>query len=233
MHQEARLLPARMNIRSDGPARTERVRYVRAGVQLSDGLGFCGRGSWWYHDAMDIVAHGLWAATASEAAKGKGTPVRTGWAFFWGVFPDLFAFALPLTWIGGSFLLGNISFAEIPHPHGAYAGDPTTASLMLLAETLYQYSHSAIIFLVIFFCVRMFTGRYRFELGGWGLHILMDIPTHSRAFYPTPVFWPISNWTFDGISWATPWFLITNYALLCALLLFLKYKRKKEVGTVA
>lgn len=36
---------------------------------------------------------------------------------------------------------------------------------------------------------------------GWLLHILVDIPTHSRKRMGTRVFWPLSSWTYDGISW--------------------------------
>ncbi|OGO06343.1 MAG: hypothetical protein A2Y73_03930 [Chloroflexi bacterium RBG_13_56_8] len=38
--------------------------------------------------------------------------------------------------------------------------------------------------------------------GAWLLHILLDIPTHSRRRMATPIFWPLSRWAFDGLSWA-------------------------------
>lgn len=51
-------------------------------------------------------------------------------------------------------------------------------------------------------------------MAAWGLHILLDVPTHARSFYPTPFLWPLSDWTFDGVSWTAPWALALNYTLL-------------------
>ncbi|MBI5742400.1 MAG: hypothetical protein HZA25_00995 [Candidatus Niyogibacteria bacterium] len=53
----------------------------------------------------------------------------------------------------------------------------------------------------------------------------MDVPTHTYLFFPTPLFWPFSHYYFSGISWGTPWFLITNYSLLALTFWLL---RKKE-----
>lgn len=54
-------------------------------------------------------------------------------------------------------------------------------------------------------------------LGAWGLHILTDIPTHRRAFFPTPFLWPFSNYTVDAISWANPWFFFANLVALAVV----------------
>jgi len=35
----------------------------------------------------------------------------------------------------------------------------------------------------------------------WLLHILIDIPTHSRKNWAPAFLWPFSNFTVDGISW--------------------------------
>ena len=36
----------------------------------------------------------------------------------------------------------------------------------------------------------------------WLLHLLIDIPTHSRERMAPRPFWPLSHWAYDGISWA-------------------------------
>ncbi len=69
--------------------------------------------------------------------------------------------------------------------------------------------------------------RFPYELLGWLLHILIDIPTHSYSFYPTPFLWPISQYKFDGISWGTPWFMIVNYSSLAISYLVLWWKGKR------
>ena len=49
---------------------------------------------------MDIFAHALWTNALARAAEKRAenrhkTLLKIGWATFWGVFPDLFAFSLP------------------------------------------------------------------------------------------------------------------------------------------
>ncbi|MDO8664161.1 MAG: hypothetical protein Q7K44_01235 [Candidatus Liptonbacteria bacterium] len=67
------------------------------------------------------------------------------------------------------------------------------------------------------------------EMGGWLLHILLDIPTHSYAFYPTPVFWPLGGWKFSGYPWAHPWFIAANYSAIAVAYLTIRYFRKRKV----
>ena len=38
--------------------------------------------------------------------------------------------------------------------------------------------------------------------GAWLLHILVDMPTHSRQRMGPRIFWPLSRWAYDGVSWA-------------------------------
>jgi len=65
---------------------------------------------------MDIFSHGLWAGVAAKAINNKlekkGNQLRLNvWlAGFWGVFPDIFASAVPFVWLGLSVFLG------ISHP---------------------------------------------------------------------------------------------------------------------
>jgi len=35
----------------------------------------------------------------------------------------------------------------------------------------------------------------------WALHILVDIPTHSRRNWAPQFLWPLSAFTVDGVSW--------------------------------
>ncbi len=56
--------------------------------------------------------------------------------------------------------------------------------------------------------------RIVFELLGWLLHILIDIPTHSFRYYATRFLWPLSDFRIDGIAWWTPWFWGVTYGAL-------------------
>jgi len=61
---------------------------------------------------MDIFSHGLWAIVAYKGTndfvlKPKSKKSLKVWlAAFWGIFPDLFSFAIPFVWIFGGFGFG-------------------------------------------------------------------------------------------------------------------------------
>jgi hypothetical protein len=166
---------------------------------------------------MDIFAHGLWTAAAATGANRKlHTKIRAGWAAFWGVFPDLFAFTLPfcvLVWqkISGPAQAGP---RHIPH--------------LPLAWQLYQISHSLVTFSAVFGIVWLIARRPVLELLGWPLHILIDMPTHSARFFPTPFLWPVSSYRVSGISWANPWFMLVNYSAL-ATVYFLLWRNRQRL----
>lgn len=176
---------------------------------------------------MDILAHTLWAAAAAKGVNkstlfGKISPLNVGWTAFWGVIPDFFSFTIPFVMVYGDAIL-NRSFKYVtgmrrpetftPPPDQVWAWD--------LAENLYKLSHSLIIFGVVFAIVWLIRGMPYWEMSAWGLHILIDIPTHSKDFFPTPFLWPLSDFQISGIPWSRPWFMIVNYGALVLVYLFL------------
>jgi hypothetical protein len=183
---------------------------------------------------MDILSHGLWAAVATSAA-GRKLERRFDLrkAFFWGVFPDLFAFAIPFIWLVVSVVATDMTFADFPRPRGGEPPPLQDHAIYGLSPHLYDYSHSLVVFAavaLIVWAIQRRRGKTSFEavpwiLIGWPLHILMDVPTHSYRFYPTPVFWPLSGWKFDGFSWGVWWFMLLNYSSLTAAFLFLRLRR--------
>jgi hypothetical protein len=67
------------------------------------------------------------------------------------------------------------------------------------------------------------------EFMAWGLHILVDIPTHSSAFFPTPFLWPLSDFMVDGVGWSSPWIFFPNLILLVVFYLwFFVHKKRKN-----
>ncbi len=194
---------------------------------------------------MDIVSHGLWAAAASKASNLSASKVRkiNPWlAAFWGMFPDLFAFSISFVWIFVKLISHQISPTMLPRPENMEPGEYSTLWPMRLSLYLYNYSHSLVIFFAVIFFITLF--RYLrkkrsllqilpLEMGGWLLHILCDIPTHSYKFYPTPIFWPIWNWKFNGFSWGVWWFILLNYTLItiCYVIIYLKKNKfnKKSI----
>ena len=149
---------------------------------------------------MDIVSHGLWGAVAF----GRRNRSSFWLAFFIGLAPDLLSFGVLWT----AVVLGLAERPDFSH------GTPPESSIPQYVHHLYNVTHSFIVFLVAFLLIRFLLRRPLWELGAWGLHVLIDVPTHSYAFFPTPILWPLFNWKFDGWQWTTPTILIPNFVLL-------------------
>ena len=178
---------------------------------------------------MDILAHTLWTTAVARKGniegekKGKKFKVNIFWMAFFGIFPDLFAFTIPFIISFYRIITGQEIFSSFTTRHQVADG-------FNLAHTLYQYSHSLVIWLLVFFIVWLIWRRPRWELLGWMFHILIDIPSHSVLFFPTPFLFPISSYVFPyGIAWSNMWFMITNYTALLLVwggFLFKKHRKK-------
>lgn len=146
---------------------------------------------------MDILSHGLWGGVAF-GRKNK----KSYWlSFLFGVLPDFFVFR-PL-FIQNIFL------------HGFEFGQPPDGiTVPTYVYDRYEVTHSLVIFALVFCIVWLIRKRPLWELGAWGLHILVDIPTHSDRFFPTPFLWPLSDVHIDGHSWGTPEVFIPNVGAL-------------------
>jgi hypothetical protein len=180
---------------------------------------------------MDVFSHGLWAGAGAKAVNlKKKKSLRVWLAVLFGVFPDVFAFAISFTYLNYLRIMGR------PMPFSIRPGiEPPGENhnfLLNLTHNLYNISHSLFVFFVIFAVVAWACRRPVWEMGGWMAHILMDIPSHSYAFFPMPFLWPFSSFMVNGIPWGTPAFFWTNYSLIIffyTLLWYLK-KRKKKHG---
>lgn len=152
---------------------------------------------------MDIVSHGLWGAIAF----GRKSRSSFWLAFVIGLAPDLLSFGIFLT----AAMLG---YSEAPDFSN---GTPPESSIPSYVHHLYDATHSFVVFLVVFLSAWFYLKRPLWELWAWGLHVLLDVPTHSYAFFPTPVLWPLFAWKFNGWQWTTPHILIPDFVLLSAL----------------
>ncbi len=159
---------------------------------------------------MDIVAHGLWTAAAARVGQKKsGRRIRTGWAVFWGVFPDLFAFGIPIAILLVQRAAGTAPPLVGHHPH------------LPLVGWLYPIGHSFVISLPVLALVWLAARRPLLAMLGWPFHIFIDMWTHSDRFYPTPILWPVSTVHVSGVAWSDPWFMLVNYAALAIVYLLL------------
>lgn len=170
---------------------------------------------------MEIFSHALWASAGAAAAnRNSAARVRLVWFAVWAMFPDLFAFT-PGVIVGLWHRLSGAAQTHGPHVHNAAARH----------FDLYEISHSLVVFVPVFAVVWLIFRRPVWELLGWALHILMDIPTHS-AHFPTPFLWPLSSYRFIGISWRQGWFMALDCSALALafLLLWLSRRRVRQAA---
>jgi membrane-bound metal-dependent hydrolase YbcI (DUF457 family) len=167
--------------------------------------------------SMEIVSHALWATAAAQAANGKvATRVRVAWFAGWAAFPDLLAFT-PAVIAGLWYRLSGAARIRAHH---------SGVRRSWLDFDLYEVTHSLVVFALVFAVVWLIFRRPVWELLGWALHVLMDIPTHSSRF-PTPFLWPLSSYRIIGISWRQGWFMALDVSALMVVFLLLWRSRRR------
>ncbi len=183
---------------------------------------------------MDVFAHACWATAAGTATNRKlGLRLRLPWVAFWGVFPDLFAFTptfLLMLWF--RFVQG------IPTQGRFFIFSPVLRDALpdfLKPDELYHYSHSLVIFGLVFGAAWLMRRKPTLVMLGWLLHILMDIPTHRAGRYGTPFLWPFSDYRFNGISWGQDWFMVLNWTSIILVYVALwvwsiRHSQRRESG---
>ncbi len=162
---------------------------------------------------MDIISHGLygWVVFGNKNKK----QFRLSAAF--GVLPDFLAFGFPfavgiiamLSWDGNMF-------------SGWYHTQPN------YIHYIYNVTHSLITWAVVFGALRLIYKKPVKASFAWLLHILIDIPTHSLAFFATPFLRPISNYRFNGIAWSNRVIFIPNLIVLAILYSIYFYKKYRK-----
>jgi hypothetical protein len=181
---------------------------------------------------MDIFAHVLWAGAGACALRPKLRFNRT--TFWWMIglaaAPDIVPM-LPVAVYASDkprslqFVLAYI--AATPGLEPAMPGWVAT-----LTHHLHCTMHSVVVLGALTLLLWVILGRFPIVLLGWWSHVLIDIPSHSADYYAVPLFYPVSEKVFDGMSWTAPWFLAINYIALLAVYLWL-YRRRRgaEAGS--
>lgn len=168
---------------------------------------------------MDILAHTLWTAGAALPLRRRfRAPLSLGWAIFWGVFPDVFSFAIPAAVRIWWYLSGATS-SLLPDPNGPQH--------FRFVWPLYYASHSLLVFAAAFGIAWLLARRPILEMLAWSLHILIDIPTHQGIF-ALHFLWPLSSYGFSGFRWENHWFLAANYTALFLLYSWMWIAAKRQ-----
>ncbi|HOW60395.1 MAG TPA: hypothetical protein P5548_02400 [Candidatus Moranbacteria bacterium] len=163
---------------------------------------------------MDIISHGLYGGIAFGRKNAKDY-IK---AFLIGISPDIFSFGIFMA----ARILGFAQEIDFSKGHMDQSLIPGYVHI------LYGITHSLIIFFATFFAVWLIRKKPYWILGAWGLHILIDIPSHSFDFFPTPFLWPISDFMIDGIGWGNPIIFFPNVAILVIVYAIFLYKRQKN-----
>ena len=160
---------------------------------------------------MDVISHGLWGGIAF----GRKNPKNYLIAFLIGMSPDIFSFGIFTI----AKILGFSKEVDFSSGHMDQNLIPQYVSI------LYNITHSMIIFAVVFCVVWFFLKKPYWLLGAWFLHILIDIPSHSFSFFPTPFLWPISNFKINGINWGNPIIFFPDVIILILIYVIFWYKK--------
>lgn len=154
---------------------------------------------------MDTFSHALWGY-------GLFGYKRYAWlAVFFGAMPDLITF--------GAFMLMQMIQGTW------HIGPPPVAIIPDWLFTTYSLGHSFVICLPVIALVALWRKPVAFAMLAWPLHIVLDFPFHTFAYFPTPILWPIHDFKIDGISWAHWYVWLPNVA---GLILLFYYRRRQK-----
>lgn len=163
---------------------------------------------------MDIMAHVLWAGAATVlVTRRRQVPRRTVVATLaLAGLPDVLQFVPVLAWVlfgdGAWSALGALATSMPGHE------PPMPDAVGLASHHLHCMGHSAVIAAVMTAALWIARGSLWMPLLGWWSHIVIDVFTHSAAFYPSPALYPLTYRGFDGVAWNEPWLLWLNYGAL-------------------
>ncbi len=149
---------------------------------------------------MDVFSHGLWGG----AAFGRENKKMFWSAVAFGVGPDIFSF--------GIFTVATM-LGIVPRPDWS-AGPPPESLIPSYVHSLYDMTHSLVVFAAVFFIVWGVRKKPFLPMLAWPLHIILDIPTHTTAFFSTPFLWPLPHPHVNGVSWSHPLIFWPNWVAL-------------------
>lgn len=128
----------------------------------------------------------------------------TAWAAAgFALIPDMSSF--------GAFMIQRLAT-------GAFTpGKPPVETLPQYVFNNYNLTHSLVIALAVGIVIRLAWKPLFLPFLAWPLHILCDIPLHSREYFPTPFLYPLSDFTFDAWSFGEHRWLIPLYWLIIGI----------------
>jgi hypothetical protein len=176
---------------------------------------------------MDTFSHAGWGFASLHAKRGMAW-----WAALAGAMPDLLFF-IPSR-IEGFFERGLRGLFVGADPGVWRADGPPLPPELVEAYFRYYIKSHSFVFLGLAVLALFLVGRkhWAWLAVPYGLHILMDIPTHER--YLTQPFYPLSSWSFQGLSWGDPRIFWPNViALVVTLVIVVRRRHLQQMEKAA
>lgn len=163
---------------------------------------------------VDLAAHMLWTGVAATLAAPRAKLDRYTIAatIALSALPDV-AQLLPLfAWV----IFGDGTWSAVLQYANALPGQEPALpnAVRLVSHHLHCAAHSAVVAATVGVVSWVATRKVWVPLLGWWAHVAIDVFTHSADFYPVRVLYPFSDWSFDGVAWNEPRFLLLNYTAL-------------------
>lgn len=172
---------------------------------------------------MDVLAHALWSNVLLKGIPPTRYKTRAArWGMFFGVLPDLVSFGPLFVYYVWQLATGRATYTAGPPVH--LSGTP----LFKYASVSYNFSHSLVIWLITLLIIWAVLKKFPWPFLAWGLHIGIDIFSHTKEFFATPFLFPISDFKVSVISWSDPVFMLVNYGLLLLIYLFIISRLKAD-----
>lgn len=144
---------------------------------------------------MDVFSHGLWGALVFGRQGNATIAAALGMA------PDIISF-------GPHFVINAVRGKIVREK-------PELSTIPSWVFKIYDFTHSLVVYAAIYILLRTIFGIELAYLSlAWLLHILIDIPTHSKNFFPTKFLYPLSNFHVNGTPWSNKKILLGNFLLL-------------------
>ncbi|MEI6167740.1 MAG: hypothetical protein WCS52_11145 [bacterium] len=159
---------------------------------------------------MDILAHALYGVTLFSRSGLAGG--RIGWSAL-----RRSSLRDRTLWAAAGFgILPDMTSIGVYFSHMWIQGDsPSFQTLPSYVFVLYHFSHSLIFAGLFLLMLRMMARPLFIPALAWPLHILMDSFSHGSGRFQTPLFFPLSDWHFNGMNWwQSPGLMMLYWGLL-------------------
>jgi hypothetical protein len=148
---------------------------------------------------MNIFAHGLWGVAISS--KKQTNRKKLLQSVFFSVAPDIWLVIL----VPYLVITGN----KIPT-------DWTNAPEWFFP--IYALTHSLVLWLIAFIGTSLVVKRPYWPQLYWLLHILIDIPGHTK--FSTPFLYPVSSYKYHAsFSWESPFYILASISIPIIIIL--------------